>query len=66
MSKTDLNKLSALASMGTPIQFLVEAARIELASKTVGPEIPTSVSSVLFLDGDLSRGRLTARPVRFI
>jgi len=41
---------------------LVEAARIELASKTVAPSITTSVSPVLFLGGRLSRGRLTDRP----
>ncbi len=42
----------------------MEAARIELASKTVGLSITTSVSPVLFLDADLCRGRLVGHPVR--
>jgi hypothetical protein len=42
----------------------MEAARIELASKTVGPSITTSVSPVLFLDAALCRGRLSNHPVR--
>ena len=45
---------------------LVEAARVELASKTVAPSITTSVSPVFFLDAALCRGRLGGRPVRFI
>ena len=43
----------------------MEAARIELASKTVGLSTTTSVSPVLFLDAALCRGRLGGHPVRF-
>jgi hypothetical protein len=43
-------------------EILVEAGGIEPPSKTVGRSATTSVSPVLFLGGDLSRGRLAVRP----
>lgn len=47
-------------------ESLVEAARIELASKTIVLAVPTSVSPLLYLDVILCGGRLNDRPARFI